>query len=224
MSYEQYRHGFETIRLDGSFAAGGIFNGIHFSYSTLAGGNFVNNQVITDTTTAATGTVRDIIIDSATTGRLAVEAPTGAFLSGNNLQQGAVTAVMSSGSFPWGDLYALGGRVQLDPLTGLTVYTRPGLVHSIIVERPFVTAVGGTSNILVLDRLDQRIAAIPPVSGDTSSAYIPNGAATQGSYVIPVNQQCRLGIVIRFENLVPSTGLIAVVFKSFGRHEQIPMR
>lgn len=219
MTYETYPHGFETQRLNGAFSTGGIFNGIQLAYDNLAGGNFVIGQPILDTTTGATGTVRDVIVDTATTGRLAIENPLGTFANNDGLQQGAVTALQDGGVFRWDDLYALGGETRGD-----TVYTRPGVVHSIIVERPFIVAAGGTANVLVLDRNDQRLAEIPPVSGDTSMAFVITGTATQGSYPIPIHFQARKGIIVRFENLAPSTGLIAVVYRSFGRHEFIASR
>lgn len=214
MTYDSARYGFETQRMDGT-ATGAVFNGIQFSYSTLAGGNFTLGGTITDTTTAATGIIRDIIIDSATTGRLAVEAPTGLFNNTNNLQQGAVTAVQSSGSLAWSDIYAPGGFLE-----GVTLRTRPGTIHQIIVERPMVTG-AGTSNILVLNWPDTRLAAGPPVSGNTSSAYQPVGAATTGSYDIQVHFDAKKGMLMRFENLAPSVALICAVFKPHGRDDFI---
>lgn len=213
MTYDSARSGFMTQRMDGT-ATGAVFNGIAFSYSTLAGGNFTLGGTITDTTTAATGIIRDIIIDSATTGRLAVEAPTGNFLITNNLQQGGVTAVQSTGAIAWSDIYAPGGFLE-----GVTLRTRPGTMHQIIVERPWVPGVG-TSNILVLNWPDTRLAAGPPVSGNTSSAYQPAGAATQGSYDIQVHFDAKKGLLMRFENLT-SSAVICAVFKPHGRDDFI---
>lgn len=216
MTYATRHYGFATQRMDGTAATGAIFNGIQIPYSTLAGGNFTIGSPITDTTTAATGTVRDVIEDTATTGRLAIEAPTGSFNATDNLQQGGVTAVQSGGGLRWDDIYTPGGF-----LDGATVRTRPGTVHSIIVERPWIPG-AGTSNILVINWPDTRLAEGPPVSGDTAAAYQPSGAATTGSYTIPVYFHAPIGVLIRFENLAPSVARIAVAYAPHGRNDFIP--
>lgn len=217
MTYESRHYGFETMRLDGTFSSGGVFNGIQIAYTTLAGGSFSIGSTITDTTTAATGTIRDIIVDTATTGRLAIEAPTGNFNDTNNLQQGAVTAVQTGSSLSWTDIYTPGGFLE-----GTTARTRPGTVHSILVEVPWVPAGGGTSNILVINWPDTRLAAGPPVSGNTALALQPTGATTTGSYVVELHVKTPRGLLVRFENIAPSAARIVVVYTPLGRNDFVP--
>lgn len=121
-----------------------------------------------------------------------------------------VTGGISTG--PWSDFIVPGGKTD-----GITVFTRPGIVHSVIIERvhdlgfPF-------PNILVLDFPDTPIVPGPPNSGSTSVGLTPAGLATNPSFTVELHMQCFQGILIRFDNQ-GAQSRIAVVYKPMGRND-----
>ena len=206
MIYVPCAHGYETTRMDGT---GGIFNGRLIQYDNLAGGSFTVGAVLTNLTSGGTATIHEIVILTATTGKLVLENDTVTWSNNDALQQGGVTADLNMVSLPWWHIYALGGWQD-----GTKVYTRPAYIDSIVVERPW-TGTGSFPNILVLDWPETFLRDGPPLSVSTMMGFTPAGAATKGSYEIPIRWSSRRGTLVRFEN-TGEQARIAVLWKPLG--------